>query len=154
MLPKSKVLDSSARIPGTDGEKMSKSYDNTLNVFEETKVQKKQIMRIATDSRPMDQPKEPDGDVLYQLYSLVATDAQREEMAAMYRQGGFGYGDVKKTLATAAEAFFAEARAQRDDWASRPDDVRDILKTGAAFARKKAGEVLSRAQDACGLKSY
>ena len=154
VLPKSKVLDSSARVPGTDGEKMSKSYDNTLAVFEETKVQKKQIMRIATDSRPMDQPKEPGEDILYQLYSLVATDAEREEMAAMYRQGGFGYGDVKKSLATAAEAFFTEARAQRDDWTSRPDDVRDILKTGAAFARKKASEVLSRAQDACGLKGY
>ena len=154
VLPKSKVLDSSARVPGTDGEKMSKSYDNTLAVFEETKVQKKQIMRIATDSRPMDQPKEPSEDILYQLYSLVATDAEREEMAAMYRQGGFGYGDVKKSLATAAEAFFAEARSQRDDWTSRPDDVRDILKTGATFARKKASEVLSRAQDACGLKGY
>ena len=154
VLPKSKVLDSSARVPGTDGEKMSKSYDNTLAVFEETKVQKKQIMRIATDSRPMDQPKEPNDDILYQLYSLVATDAEREEMAALYRQGGFGYGDIKKSLAAAAESFFTEARAQRDDWASRPDDVRDILKTGAAFARKKASEVLSRAQDACGLKGY
>ncbi len=154
VLPKSKVLDSSARVPGTDGEKMSKSYDNTLAVFEESKVQKKQIMRIATDSRPMDQPKDPHDDILYQLYTLVASDAEREAMATMYRQGGFGYGDVKKSLATAAEAFFAEARAQRDDWTSRPDDVRDILRTGAAFARKKAGEVLQRAQDACGLKGY
>ncbi|NOZ38982.1 MAG: tryptophan--tRNA ligase [Planctomycetes bacterium] len=154
VLPKSKVLDSSARVPGTDGEKMSKSYDNTLAVFEESKAQKKQIMRIATDSRPMDQPKDPDEDILYQLYSLVASEAEREEMATMYRQGGFGYGDVKKSLAAAAEAFFAEARAQRDDWASRPEDVREILNTGAAFARKKAGEVLRRAQEACGLKGY
>ena len=154
VLPKAKVLDSSARVPGTDGEKMSKSYDNTLAVFEAVKVQKKQIMRIATDSRPMDQPKEPDDDVLYQLYSLVASDSEREEMAAMYRRGGFGYGDVKKALATAAEAYFAEARAQREDWVSRPDDVRDILNTGASWARKKASEVLQRAQDACGLKGY
>jgi len=75
-------------------------------------------------------------------------------MAAMYRRGGFGYGDVKKALAESAEAFFAEARAQREDWASRPDDVRDILNTGAAWARQKAGEVLARAQNACGLKGF
>ncbi len=154
VLPKAKVLDNSARVPGTDGEKMSKSYNNTLAVFETPKAQRKQIMRIATDSRPMEDPKDPETDVLYQLYSLVATDAQREEMANTYRNGGFGYGDIKKTLAETAENFFAEARAQRDDWASRPDDVRDILTTGASWARKKAGDVLNRAQEACGIKGY
>ncbi len=154
VLPKAKVLDSSARVPGTDGEKMSKSYDNTLAVFDDVKAQRKQIMRISTDSRPMEDPKEPDDDVLYQLYCLVASESERDEMAAMYRRGGFGYGDVKKALASAAETFFAEARAQRDDWASRPDDVRDVLKTGAAWARKKAVEVLQRAQDACGVRGY
>ncbi len=154
VLPKAKVLDNSARVPGTDGEKMSKSYNNTLDVFEDAKKQRKQIMRIATDSRPMDQPKEPADDILFQLYALVATEDQREAMAATYRQGGFGYGDVKKALADAAETFFAEARAQRDDWASRPEDVREILATGAAWARNKAAEVLGRAQDACGLRGY
>ena len=154
VLPKPHVLDASAKVPGTDGEKMSKSYDNTLDVFEDPGRQKKQIMRIATDSRPMDQPKEPADDILYQLYSLVAPEDQREEMAQLYRQGGFGYGDVKKALAVAAEAFFSEARAGRDDWAARPDDVRDILQMGAARARKKAGQVLDRAQHACGLKGY
>ena len=154
VLPKAKVLDNSARVPGTDGEKMSKSYDNTLAVFDQPTAQRKQIMRIATDSRPMDQPKDPESDVLFQLYSLVATDSQREEMASLYRQGGFGYGDVKKALAEAAEAFFSEARAQRDDWASRPDDVREILASGARWARKKSAEVLHRVQEACGLKGY
>ncbi|MCH8962546.1 MAG: tryptophan--tRNA ligase [Bacteroidetes bacterium] len=154
VLPKSKVLDSSARVPGTDGEKMSKSYHNTLDVFEDAKRQRKKIMRIATDSRPMDEPKEPEGDILFQLYSLVATAEQCDEMATTYHRGGFGYGDVKKALADAAEAFFGEARAQRDDWTSRPDDVHDILATGAALARRKAAEVLNRAQEACGLKGY
>lgn len=152
VLPKAKVLDSSARVPGTDGEKMSKSYNNTLAVFEDANVQKKQIMRIATDSRPMDEPKDPTNDVLFMLYSLVADEAQRDEMAAMYRKGGFGYGDVKKKLAEAAAAYFADARARRTDWERRPDDVRDILSTGAQKARAKAAEVLARAQDACGLK--
>ncbi len=154
VLPKAKVLDSSARVPGTDGEKMSKSYNNTLAVFEDAKVQKKQIMRIATDSRPMDQPKDPQSDVLYLLYSLVASESDREAMAAIYQRGGFGYGDVKKRLAEAAETFFSDARLRRDDWQRRPDDVRDILATGAIRAREKAAEVLSRAQDACGLKGY
>ncbi len=154
VLPKSKVLDSTARVPGTDGEKMSKSYHNTLDVFEDPKKQRKKIMRIATDSRPMNEPKEPERDTLFQLYSLVATAEECDEMAATYRRGGFGYGDVKKALAAAAEAFFGEARAQRDDWTSRSDDVHDILATGAALARRKAAEVLNRAQEACGLKGY
>ena len=96
------MLDSSARVPGTDGEKMSKSYGNTLEVFEEPKALRKQIMRIVTDSRPMEQPKEPGTDHLFQLYSLFANDQQREAMAAMYRRGGFGYGEVKKALADLA----------------------------------------------------
>src|SRR3954447_25678146 len=106
VLPKAKVLEASAKVPGTDGEKMSKSYNNTIEIFEEPKAMRKKIMRIATDSRPMEQPKEPEGDHLFQLYSLFATDAQREEMAAQYRRGGFGYGDVKKALADVAEQFF------------------------------------------------
>ena len=153
-LPKSKLLDRSAKVPGTDGEKMSKSYDNTLALFEEPKAQRKKIMRIPTDSRPMDQPKEPEDDVLYLLYSLVASEADREKMAATYRAGGFGYGDVKKALAEAAEQFFGPAREKRQQWIARPDDVRDVLAAGAARARQKAGEVLERAQTACGLKKF
>src|SRR5688572_13420907 len=96
VLPKAKVLETAARVPGTDGEKMSKSYDNTIEVFEEPKAMRKKIMRIQTDSRPMDQPKEPAGDHLFQLYALFAPEARRDEMAALYRRGGFGYGEVKK----------------------------------------------------------
>ncbi len=154
VLPKGKVLDSSARVPGTDGEKMSKSYGNTLAVFDDVKAQRKQIMRITTDSRPMDQAKEPDGDVLFDLYKLLASESQVADVAAMYRRGGFGYGDVKKALADAAEAFYGTARERRAGWASRPDDVRDVLKAGAAKARQKAGATLSRAQNACGVKGY
>ena len=87
VLPKGNVLDTSAKVPGTDGEKMSKSYNNTLELFEEPAALRKKIMRITTDSRPMDQPKEPEGDHLFQLYSLFANDAQREAMAALYRRG-------------------------------------------------------------------
>jgi len=152
IMPKAKILDSSAKVPGTDGEKMSKSYNNTLELFEDPKAQRKKIMRITTDSRPMDQPKEPEGDHLFQLYSLVATPAERDEMAALYRRGGFGYGEVKKGLADVAERFFAESRARRAELAAQPDRIREILADGAERARRKAGEVLARAKRACGLR--
>jgi tryptophanyl-tRNA synthetase len=152
VLPKAKTLDAAAKVPGTDGEKMSKSYNNTIELFEEPKALKKKIMRIATDSRPMEQPKDPETDHLYQLYSLFATEAEREAMAALYRRGGFGYGDVKKALADAAERFFAEPRAKRAELAAHPERVHEILSDGASRARRKAAEVLRRAQLHCGVK--
>jgi tryptophanyl-tRNA synthetase len=154
VMPKAYVLETSARVPGTDGEKMSKSYNNTLAVFEDAKAQRKQIMRIVTDSRPMEEAKEPAGDVLYDLYSLVAGESDREAMAALYRRGGFGYGEVKKALADAAEKFFAEPRARRADLVAQPARIREILGDGATKARKKAAEVLSRAQDASGIRGW
>jgi tryptophanyl-tRNA synthetase len=154
VLPKAQVLDHSARVPGTDGEKMSKSYNNTLLVFEDAKVQRKQIMRIVTDSRPMDQPKEPAGDVLYDLFALVATEQQKEEMTALYRRGGFGYGDIKKALADAAEKYWAEPRARRAELVAKPEYVKQVLGDGAATARKKAAAVLKRVQDACGVAGW
>jgi len=150
-LPKAKILDSSAKVPGTDGEKMSKSYNNTLEIFEDPKAQRKKIMRITTDSRPMDEPKEPTGDHLFQLYSLVASPDEIEAMADLYNRGGFGYGEVKKALADAAERYFGPARERRAELASQPDKVREILADGASRARKKAGQVLARAKQACGL---
>ncbi len=152
VLPKAKVIETSARVPGTDGEKMSKSYNNTLEVFEDPKVLRKQIMRIVTDSRPMVEPKDPEADHLFQLYSLFAGDAEREGMAATYRRGGFGYGEVKKVLTDLAEGYFAPVRQRRKELETHPAKVREILGDGAARARKKAAEVLLRAQEACGVK--
>ncbi|MBX7166907.1 MAG: tryptophan--tRNA ligase [Pirellulales bacterium] len=151
-LPKSKVLANAARVPGTDGEKMSKSYNNTLELFEDAKAQRKKIMRIVTDSRAMEASKDPDTDHLYQLLALVAPAEQCAEVAALYRRGGFGYGEIKKALADAAEQYFAPARARREELAAHPQRIREILGDGAAQARRKAGEVLARAQQACGLK--
>lgn len=152
VLPKAKTLDASAKVPGTDGEKMSKSYDNTIELFEEPKVARKKIMRITTDARPMEEPKEPDGDHLYQLYSLFVGDAEREAMAALYRRGGFGYGEIKKSLADAAESFFADARTRRASLVADPARVEQILADGAVRARKKAAATLARAQKNCGLR--
>jgi len=151
VLPKYKVLETAAKVPGTDGEKMSKSYNNTIEIFEEPKALRKKIMRITTDSRPMEQAKDPDTDHLYQLYALFATDGQRDEMAATYRRGGFGYGQVKTAVADVAENYVASARAKRAELAANPRRVDEILADGASRARKKAGEVLARAMKACGV---
>lgn len=94
----------------------------------------------------------PAGDVLFDLYSLVASESDRDTMAALYRRGGFGYGEIKKALADAAEKFWAEPRKRRAELAGHPDRIKEILAAGAAVARKKAAAVLKRAQDACGIK--
>jgi tryptophanyl-tRNA synthetase len=130
---------------------MSKSYSNTVEVFEALNVQKKKIMGITTDSRPMEEPKEPEGDHLFALYSLFASEEQIQTLAETYRRGGFGYGNVKKELVVLAENYFAEARNRRQELLAKPHKVREVLATGAATARKKAGEVLRRVRDACGL---
>jgi tryptophanyl-tRNA synthetase len=150
-LPRPRLVESGARVPGTDGQKMSKSYDNTLEVFEDPAVQKKKIMRITTDSRPVESPKNPEDDHLYALYSLVAPEADRLAMADRYRRGGFGYGEVKKSLVEAAADYFADARRRREQLESDPGRIEAILADGAARARVKAADVLARARRACGL---
>lgn len=153
VLPEAKLLNQAAKVPGLDGEKMSKSYNNTIELFEEPKAMRKKIMRISTDSRPMEQPKAPESDHLYQLFQLFASPEQITQMAEMYRRGGFGYGEVKKQLAEVAENYFAIARQRRLHLANRPDTVQDILADGARRAREQASQVLNRVSQACGLSS-
>ena len=152
VMPQAKTLDVGAKVPGTDGQKMSKSYDNTLPLFGDEKKIRKSIMRIETDSRPMEQAKDPEGDHLFELYRLFASPAQVDDLAATYRAGGFGYGQVKKQLAEASEAYFADARARRRDLEQNLDHVDAVLQRGADRARGVAADVLSRAQSACGLR--
>ena len=152
VLPKAKTLDHGAKVPGTDGQKMSKSYDNTLPLFGAVKSIRKQVMRITTDSRPMEDPKEPEDDHLFLLYRLFASDADVQSMAEMYRRGGFGYGDVKKAVAEASESYFSAAREKRTDLEANLDYVHETLRKGADRAREVAAEVLCRAQNACGLR--
>ena len=150
-LPKARVLETAARVPGTDGQKMSKSYDNTIQVFEEPAKVKKKIMRITTDSRPMEDPKDPETDHLFELYRLMASPEETVSMAETYRRGGFGYGEIKKALHAAAEQFFADARGRRAELAADPATIAGILDDGAARAREQAQQVLDRARAACGL---
>lgn len=153
VLPRAKTLQHAAKVPGTDGQKMSKSYDNTLPLFGDVKAIRKQIMRIVTDSRPMESPKEPEDDHLFQLYRLFASPQQVEQMAAMYRRGGFGYGEVKKAVAEASQAYFAQARARRADLEKNLDYVDEVLAAGARRARQEASGVLARVKRACGLSA-
>ena len=150
-LPQARVMDDSAKVPGLDGEKMSKSYDNTIEVFEEAKPLRKKIMSIKTDSQPVEAAKDPTKCPLFALYQLFATPAEQATLADQYRAGGMGYGVAKQQLFEVADRCFAPARERRRDWASRPDDVRDILAAGAAKARAKGQQILTKARVACGL---
>ena len=152
VLPDSHVLDSSARVPGTDGEKMSKSYDNTIPVFVTPKKLRKIINRIKTDSTAVKDPKNPEGCAVFNLYRLFATQQRQDELAARYRAGGMGYGEAKTMLYEAAMDYFGPAFEKRADLEQRPDDIEDILQQGAKRARQKAQSVLERVRAACGLK--
>jgi tryptophanyl-tRNA synthetase len=152
VLPNARVLDESAKVPGTDGEKMSKSYGNTIELFEAEKPLRKKIMAIKTDSTPVEAPKNPDTCHLFTLYKLFSTPEQQAALADRYRAGGMGYGEAKQTLFEIARDYFAPARERREKLAADPAAIQDILRDGAQRARAKAGEVLDRARRACGLR--
>jgi tryptophanyl-tRNA synthetase len=151
VLPNARTLDDSAKVPGTDGDKMSKSYDNTIDCFEEPKKLRKKIMAIKTDSTPVEEPKNPENCSVFTLYKLFATPEQQATLAARYRAGGMGYGEAKQALYEAADAFFAPARTKRAELAADPQFVQKILDDGAARAREKGREVLGRLRKASGL---
>ena len=141
-----------AVVPGLDGQKMSKSYGNTIEIFGDPKATRKRIMSIVTDSKTLEEPKDPDTCNVFRLYKLFATEAQQADLAARYRAGGMGYGTAKKELADLLETFFAPMRAKRAELAANPRYVEDVLQAGAAKARAVARETLQRARRAVGLE--
>ena len=152
VLPDAKTLDESAKVPGVDGEKMSKSYGNTIELFPGEKPLRKRIMSIKTDATPMESPKDPEISSIYQLYQLFASPTDQTALAARYRAGGMGYGEAKQALFDAAWSHFATARERREKLVADPSTVEDILQAGARRARAKGSEVLERVQTACGLR--
>ena len=150
-LPNARVLEAGAKVPGTDGEKMSKSYGNTIEIFEAEKPLRKKIMSIKTDSTPMEAPKNPDTCSVFALYQLFASPEQQTALADRYRAGGMGYGEAKQAVFDAAMNYFADARTRRVELANNPNQVEDILFTGAKKARAKGQMVLKRVREACGL---
>ena len=144
-------LDRAPTVPGTDGKKMSKSYGNTIEIFAEGKALKDSVMGIVTDSTPVEAPKEPEN--VFALYSLFATDAEREILAARYRAGGMGYGEAKKLLVEKIDSHFAQARAQRKELEKHPDTVEAALRRGAEKAGAEAKETMRLVREATGLRS-
>ncbi|MEZ4466457.1 MAG: tryptophan--tRNA ligase [bacterium] len=145
------VLGTPELVPGIDGEKMSKSYDNTLPIFTRGKALKGLVMSIKTDSKGLEEPKDPDTCTVFQLYRFVATPAEAAEMAAAYRAGGYGYGHAKIALLKKLEETFGPAYERYDALLARPDELEDRLRVGAVRAQAEARVVLARARQACGL---
>ncbi len=150
-LPEPFILDEVSVIPGTDGRKMSKSYGNTIGIFDEGKALKKTVMSIVSDSTALEDAKDPDSDNTFALIRHLATDDEREEIAAAYRAGGYGYGHAKKELIRLIDRQFGDARERRRTLAEQPDRVLDILEAGADAARSRASEVMSQVRDAVGF---
>lgn len=144
-------LNEAAVVPGVDGQKMSKSYGNTIDLFGDPKEMRKRIMAIKTDSTPVEASKDPNNCNVFALLKLLATPAETSEWEHRYRAGGMGYGEVKKRLAELYEDAFGPRREARADWARRASDVEDILVHGARRARAVAGQVMEDVRSACGL---
>lgn len=151
VLPEAKLQTDTQYILGTDGTKMSKSKDNTINIFLPEKKLRKQIMSIATDSTPLEAPKNPDSCTVFSLYSLVANQEAIATMREQYEAGGFGYGHAKQALFEAILERFAEARTQYDAYMQQPEVLEEKLQKGADKARSVAQEVLQRTRKKIGF---
>ncbi len=145
-------LDRGAKVPGVDGQKMSKSYGNTIDIFAEGNALKKTVMGIKTDSTPLGQPLNPDTCNVFGLYSLFATDAEKAELAEQYRSGKIGYGDAKKFLLDKINVYFEPARKRRKELVANLDYVEEVLRRGAERARNEAQQTMALVREAVGMK--
>jgi tryptophanyl-tRNA synthetase len=150
-LPDAYIPETVATIPGTDRQKMSKSYHNTIELFEDANAIKKKVMAIVTDSTPMEEPKEPEGNSIYELYKLFATSEEVAQMAASFRAGGYGYGHAKKALLEAYHRLFDPFREKREALAKDVDKLEDILREGAKKAREAAMPLMETVRKAVGI---
>ncbi len=151
-LPEPIISEVTAVVPGLDGQKMSKSYGNTLPIFGEEKPIRKLInKKIITDATPLEDPKPTEGSILLQLYKLFATPAQYQEMVDAHLRGGVGYGQFKKDLFEAYWEYFRAPRERREWLLANPGYVDEILNAGAARAREEAAATLTRVRKAVGL---
>src|SRR5947208_3324631 len=146
-------LDKESKVIGTDGQKMSKSYGNTIEIFAEGKPLRKTVMSIVTDSKQVADPKDPDYCNVFALYSLFATESEKTAMAERYRAGGMGYAVAKEAFLEKINAHFESARQRRKELAENPDYVEDILKKGAQRARAEAQQTMTQVRQAVGLKA-
>lgn len=151
VLPDEHVNNETMLIPGTDGQKMSKSRNNTIDIFEEEKLLRKRIMAIASDSTPLEEPKNPDSCNVFKLYALLANDEQIAVMRTNYIAGGYGYGHAKQALFELILSRFAAERASYQYYIQHPDEVEKILLNGSERAKVVANQVLKRVRHSLGL---
>jgi len=151
VMPEAIIKQETELVIGTDGRKMSKSYNNTLPIFGEEKKLKKLVMKIVTDSTPVEDPKPTEDSTIIALYKLFASGLELESMIAEHQNGGFGYGDFKKRLAEAYWDYFSDMRQRREEILANPGYVDEVLRNGAERAREESAKVLGRVKAAVGL---
>ncbi len=144
-------LDKGSKVPGVNGQKMSKSAGNTIEIFAEGKALRSTVMRIVTDSKTEQDPKDPDTCTVFALYSLFATEEEKAALAARYRAGGMGYGAAKQMLFDKIDAYFAPARERRKALAANPAVVEEVLTQGAKRARSVAQVTMRMVRQAVGM---
>ena len=150
-LPESRINKATETVPGLDGQKMSKSYGNTIDIFGEEKETRKRVMSIVTDSSPVGSPKDPDSSTIFQLYSLFATKEETAAMREAFQRGGTGFGDFKKQLFAKLWDFFEPMRKRRTEILAEPGYIDAVLKRGAQRANEEADKVMARVRGAIGL---
>ena len=153
VLPEARINEQTMYVTGTDGHKMSKSKNNTINIFADEKTLKKQIMGIISDSKSLEDPKDPSTDATFALYKLIASQEQIEEMSAHYLAGNYGYGHAKKALLELVLETYKTPRSQYDYLMQHTDELETQLLIGAQKAREKASEVLARVRSTIGLRA-
>ena len=151
-LPQPRIQETTQTVPGLDGQKMSKSYGNTIDIFSEEKEMRRRVMSIVTDSMPVEAPKNPDQSTIFHLFSLVATPEETATMRAAFEKGGTGYGDFKKQLFVRLWEYFAPMRQRREEILARPGYIEEVLTLGAERANGIANEVMTRVRQAIGLR--
>ena len=150
-LPEYRVDENVATVPGTDGQKMSKSYGNTINIFGEEKKQQKTIKKIVTENVAMEEPKEYEGCNVYNIAKLFLEEKERIALQERYRQGGEGHGHFKLYLAEVIWEYYAPYREKRAYYETHQNEVKEILNAGAAKAREAAGDIIEKVRSVTGI---
>jgi tryptophanyl-tRNA synthetase len=150
-LPEPRIDAATETVPGLDGQKMSKSYGNTIDIFGDERETRKRIMSIVTDSSPVEAPKNPETSTIFQLYSLFATKEEAAAMREAFQRGGTGYGDFKKQLFAKVWDYFEPMRKRRTEILADPSYIDGVLERGAQRANEEADKVMARVRKAVGL---
>jgi tryptophanyl-tRNA synthetase len=151
-VPEPRIKEEVAVIPGIDGQKMSKSYGNTLDIFAPEAVLKKKVMSIVTDPTPLENPKDPDKSIVFAVYKLLALAEKATDMEQKLRKGGYGYGDAKKELFSVLWEYFLPFRKKRGQIANNLDYIADVRKKGADKARAVGLQTLDKVRKLVGVK--